>query len=529
MDPLPTYDPLDDPYCVVCDDELNIDNDSFLTCNNCHHRFHHQCVRNEYQIVGKLPDSDDTKAWYCPVCTKQLAGLKKFLNKALQRSPPSTSVAARTKEQVPTEVAPSTGLGLPQRPPRQFPLPSMEKTSAGKDPKHLAQKKRAHSGGQLTSLERGAPHPRLVSPDLQTKGTLIQQPSTKPEGMAKNSKSTKVPLYHSNIVVSGSGSDSESSLTADHSRDAIQLEDLLLELSADKANVVEQMRKFFDSSVSRLEKTYAKYTTNLTKKVQSLQKVVDELKLEVTELNSIKDRVAKVSADNRKLKKELKELKEGPGVDLVALNALKIDVQEQKKQLESSAHQLIVSEQYQRQNNLIVSGLPIALNLTSQDCLTLSVAIARSVGVQISKRDINKAHPLPSRSKTGPNFLIQFTNNEIKSKLMIAKAKSHRDLTSSQIAAEFTVNNTVFFNHHLTKHFNHVFFLTRQAKKDALLYSTRFHKGSIRIRRLQTDREVCIFTSADLDVFLRNLQTPAPAINEVSAIEVDEPAFGLFD
>ena len=114
-------------------------------------------------------------------------------------------------------------------------------------------------------------------------------------------------------------------------------------------------------------------------------------------------------------------------------------------------------KQYQRRNNVIMSGVPQKDN---EDIYEILQKIGEASSFPISKRDIDIAHRLPTRKATGPQpIVVKFTNRWMKADLLKKKVKiaaSHIGLGSS--------NQLIFFNDHLTPYQSTLAYKARQLR-----------------------------------------------------------------
>ena len=136
------------------------------------------------------------------------------------------------------------------------------------------------------------------------------------------------------------------------------------------------------------------------------------------------------------------------------------------EELESKVENL---ENYSRNNNIVVYGVPIQEN---EDPLDLAVNLGKVVGYEINSKDIDTAHRLPSKKITQtPPFIMRLVSRTTKSEIMLnaKKCAKKKKLTADLFGGEAGKN--IYFNEHLTKKNQDVFAKARCLWDNYIIYT----------------------------------------------------------
>lgn len=193
-------------------------------------------------------------------------------------------------------------------------------------------------------------------------------------------------------------------------------------------------------------------------------------------------------------------------------------LQERNKQLETKnkvlSDRLTALEQYSRQDNLIIRGLPeqsMAERATSSPDVHDSSTLAdthqsveesvlklcrETLGISIEPRDISVAHRLKPGSKDRFRpVIVKFATRRIRN--MVYQAKKHLRGTP-----ENRSSNGIYISEHLTKETADLFFEARKMVKEKRIFAAWTQNCQVHIRMSAdpTSRAIIVKNRADLTI-----------------------------
>lgn len=214
--------------------------------------------------------------------------------------------------------------------------------------------------------------------------------------------------------------------------------------------------------------------------VERLQSTVEEVQSAISFLSSKYDvLMLTVSANEKKMK------------ELDAESAiLRATVSEQSVAIKKLQDEANDAEQYSRQMNMEISGLPVSNNenLSNEVC-----DLARKLGLNdFHAPDILAIHRLPSRKGAIPVVLVRFASLRIRDRWMDARGKLR------SLAGSGTVPR-IFLNENLTRANKELFWLARSRGKEKGYKFVWVRGGKIFAKKLEGAPLVRIFCSSDVD------------------------------
>ena len=187
--------------------------------------------------------------------------------------------------------------------------------------------------------------------------------------------------------------------------------------------------------------------------------------------------------------------------------ALKEEVGSLKKLVTRQAEELDDMEQYSRRNILNFSGLPES---DSEDSVQLGIDLAKSVGVNVQKTEIDRAHRIgPKGRKTSSGELIhrplivKFTNYTKREEVYSArrKLKDARPPRTSTLHGEDL--KKVFVTDNLTRRNQKVMFRARELRRRGALWAVWSDGCQMKVKVKEGGTTHKIRTEEDLEKLTR--------------------------
>lgn len=193
------------------------------------------------------------------------------------------------------------------------------------------------------------------------------------------------------------------------------------------------------------------------------------------------------------MKKECTELKNENASLRATQEMLLQEIAALKKKVQENALSVTAQEQYSRNKNIEIKGIPRESNENLEGILG---KVGDLIGEPIRKDDIETCHRLPVRgADSDPNIVVVF-NNRAKRDAIIEKARKSR-FTTSDIG--YTKKQSVYVNEHLCPRLKKLLGMTI-AKKRELNWRFAWAKGGkVYARQTETSRIVRIACEADLE------------------------------
>ena len=135
-------------------------------------------------------------------------------------------------------------------------------------------------------------------------------------------------------------------------------------------------------------------------------------------------------------------------------------------------------KQYQRSNNLVISGFPKDFDINPYDVV---IDIGSQLKVTISRSDIDIAHWLRSRREGAPKSLIVRFVNRWKIEQLKTSKLDHGSLDTKQLGYT-CATSTIYINDHLSPKMQHLQYQARMLKRSKILSQIWFSKGSLMVK-----------------------------------------------
>lgn len=249
------------------------------------------------------------------------------------------------------------------------------------------------------------------------------------------------------------------------------------------------------SAIYRIEKTL--------KELLEVKPQIDKIGKILEGMEFIEQKYEEIKNENESIKKRLKVLE---------------DKQEQIQKREKETTDLRTeincvrqtqneNDQYSRNKNIEIFGVEVSKKESMKDIIHGLVEKMELKNFQDS--DIEKAHRLPTKSKTRPEtIVVQFKSRERRDEWIERKKNK---ITNNDIFGNGN-NQRIYINEHLTPYYKDLMWRTKQAAKDTYKFIW-YRGGKILLRKDEKERFVrTVKSDKDLDQLKRemNIQNGRP-------------------
>nr|XP_022906224.1 uncharacterized protein LOC111418022 [Onthophagus taurus] len=221
--------------------------------------------------------------------------------------------------------------------------------------------------------------------------------------------------------------------------------------------------------------------------VKPLSESISELKKDVSELRNfvqhVSDNYDNILTELKSFKSELSTVKhncEGLSRQLVEKNGEILNLSTQLNQM----------EQYVRNKNLIISGIPLMQN---ENCKDIVMKVAAQLNVVLDPDEVDVAHRLKTNKNTTPLIIAQFTRRSSRDALLAKK----KLVVTNAFYPGLKIGESIFLNEHLTPLNNKLLML---AKKTARVNGFKFvwFRNKVMVRKDENSPALSIDTEQDL-------------------------------
>ncbi|XP_077866085.1 uncharacterized protein LOC144353384 [Saccoglossus kowalevskii] len=184
------------------------------------------------------------------------------------------------------------------------------------------------------------------------------------------------------------------------------------------------------------------------------------------------------------------------------LISLKNENKDLRTQLARTQVDLNDLQQYTRRNNIEIKGIPV---MEDEDTDDIVIKVASSVGVEITRGDIDISHRLPSRStrhdynqleETRHSTIIaKFTRRTVRNKIYSSR-KYLKNKTTNDIVN--TGSNPIYLNQNLTSLNKQLFYSANQRRKAAQYRYIWTNAGKIYVRKAKGEPVISITQLSDI-------------------------------
>ena len=213
------------------------------------------------------------------------------------------------------------------------------------------------------------------------------------------------------------------------------------------------------------------------------------LKLEPEiDLASIASKLDKLLENDEKKTNEMKEM-------LTLVRQMQEELRKKDLIITKLQNELDGSQQYQRINNLIISGIP---QYEREDTDEIVMQLGRAIGVDIEKRDIDVSHRLQRNAKNQVPIIVKFVRRTKKIEILKNRRKL-KEINSSHIV-KGSKNEKIYINEHLTKTNQTLFISARKLREENIIADTWVRDCKIWIRQTEESQAKQIANAEDLDL-----------------------------
>ena len=224
--------------------------------------------------------------------------------------------------------------------------------------------------------------------------------------------------------------------------------------------------------------------------VDEFSKIVDKLVHEMTQKNEdLAKQVNKLSAENINLKSRLDN---------------------QHAKIVQTEINLYKQEQYQRRNNVELSGIPESI--TPDKLEDKVVDILEAINIKANKNDIEACHRLGRKGDTGPRrTIIRFVNRRSCEQIMLKK----RNLADINRRALELGENAVYANYSLCNAYRSLWYNAKKLFHASRIQGFWVSKATVRVRLNDEDRDdpgTAIFHQSQLQDLFPDFNFNAPIL-----------------
>ncbi|KAH7942368.1 hypothetical protein HPB49_022583 [Dermacentor silvarum] len=228
--------------------------------------------------------------------------------------------------------------------------------------------------------------------------------------------------------------------------------------------------------------------------IADLKREMADLKREFRrEIRELRNSLEFVSKEYESLKKECENTRK-ENADLKAMQEpLKRELDALRKQAHETTLQIVAQDQYSRNRNIEIKGIPLSKN---ENLVEVLGKIGDTLGVSLSEQDIEVCHRTPNRKDNASQNIVVAFSRRAKRDLVVEKARKTRFTTQD---LGYSVREPVFLNEHLCPQLKKLLGMTI-AKKKALNWKFAWTKGGkVFARKTETSHVIRITCENDLD------------------------------
>lgn len=235
-----------------------------------------------------------------------------------------------------------------------------------------------------------------------------------------------------------------------------------------------------------------------------LDSLSKEFRQEMTDMRKSLER--ELRKENREIKKTLdslnksfqemterfKKTEEQNAALMAANSSLETECGMLRKQVVEYEHRIIQLEQYSRNKNIEIKGVPV---VPGESLSELIATIGNVINEHVTDDDLEIYHRVPTKDSSGGNIVVQFLSRS-KRDAFLEKAKKKR-LSTADLGQEAAL--PIYVNEHLCPSLKKLLGMTIAKKKE---HNWRFcwtKNGKIFVRKAESTRALLIGSPDDLD------------------------------
>jgi hypothetical protein len=194
------------------------------------------------------------------------------------------------------------------------------------------------------------------------------------------------------------------------------------------------------------------------------------------------------------------ELREGLNTikeELVGeIKALKNKVKILEENVEDLSGQLIRLEQYGRNKNIEVDNVEFIEGEVVEDIV---IKLAKVLKIELSDRDIEAAHRLPSRKSTNsPKIIVQFASRKKRNEFVAARSQLAPVKSNHLVGGKS--KERIYLNENLTRYYKELLWRSKVRQKEVGYKFVWFKFNKVFARKSETSNEIIRISSfADIE------------------------------
>lgn len=153
-------------------------------------------------------------------------------------------------------------------------------------------------------------------------------------------------------------------------------------------------------------------------------------------------------------------------------------------------------QQEKLRNNVCISGVPIDNNTNINQAV---IKIAGALQVMLREVDFS------AYSIANNKFIIVNFNNYTHKQMLLSKIRIKKSLMVEEVYTTLRSNGQIYINDHLTKYFNNLYLMAREAKKSGKLASATSSGGKIRVRKQVDEVPIIVTDENQLQSIINNV------------------------
>lgn len=223
----------------------------------------------------------------------------------------------------------------------------------------------------------------------------------------------------------------------------------------------------------------------------------DELKKDITkviegELQTLRQSINFMNEQFEQFRVELGETKKELAAVRAENHAIKSENSRLVKNIKEIKQELTAQQQYSRQNNLEIKGVPV---MEGENLVSTMQQLASYLKVEIKETDIDVVHRVPSRNASTPNIIVRFLSRAVKDNVLKTAKKQRLNTTALGFQG---IASPVYINEHLCPANKELLTAALKTKREKNWKYTWVTGGKILMRKADNSRVLHVTCAEDL-------------------------------
>lgn len=217
------------------------------------------------------------------------------------------------------------------------------------------------------------------------------------------------------------------------------------------------------------------------------------------DLRELRQSLEFINKQYEDMKQKCASVKEENAALKVSNDLLAQEVDKLKAQVRDNSLRITAQDQYSRNKNVEVKGIPVANN---ENLVNVLGKVGEALGEPINEQDIEVCHRVPVRNSgtdgtdgSNQNIVVVF-NRRSKRDAVVEKARKTR-FTTTELG--FATEQPVFVNEHLAPQLKKLLGMTVAKKKEMKWRYAWVRGGKIFARKTESSRMLRVTCEADLE------------------------------